>query len=138
MVTDKLNTSIIPSLAKFEKKLDDITAMYSKAPTKGVIGENQVIEILKELKSHTIENVATRRDEKGDIHVTSPKGNKYLIEVKNHTGAISKANIEKFELLTVDFRLFAGTSNFLFTFPICEATLTWLCGQCSWQMNSLP
>ena len=97
MVTDKLNTSIIPSLAKFEKKLDDITAMYSKAPTKGVIGENQVIEILKELKSHTIENVATRRDEKGDIHVTSPKGNKYLIEVKNHTGAISKANIEKFE-----------------------------------------
>ena len=106
-VSDKVKTSedaikqvlqspITSGLDRCETKLNDMKSMYSKAPTKGLVGEIQVMEILKELKSHTIENVA-RESRKGDIHVTSPKMHKYLIEVKKHQKPVNTQAIEKFE-----------------------------------------
>ena len=95
-VTDK---QIMPSLTRVERKLDDMAKMYSKATTKGVVGEAQVIDLLKELKNigYTIEDVAKTKGPKGDIHVTSPKEDKYLIEVKKHTGTVPTRDIEKFD-----------------------------------------
>ena len=94
--TDK---QIMPSLTRVESKLNDMAKMYSKATTKGVVGEAQVIDLLKELKKigYTIEDVAKTKGQKGDIHVTSPKEDKYLIEVKKRKDPVPTKDIEKFD-----------------------------------------
>lgn len=92
-----LNSNVIESLKRCETKLDAINTTYNKATTKGHLGEIEVVELLRELKSHTTEHVASKKGEKGDIHVTSPNQHKYLIEVKNYEKSVPGTEIEKFE-----------------------------------------
>ena len=78
---------------------DTLMELALKPASKGAVGELVVLSVLQEgLPQHTVEDVARKKGEYGDIHVTSTVSEqKYLVEVKTHKRTLAAAEIRKFE-----------------------------------------
>lgn len=78
---------------------DTLMELALKPASKGAVGELVVLSVLQEgLPQHTVEDVARKKGEYGDIHVTSTVSEqKYLVEVKTHKRTVAAAEIRKFE-----------------------------------------
>ena len=95
------NISILSNL-HFQREFsrDTVLQLASKPTSKGLVGELDVISILKEgLPNHTVKDVSKRKGGRcGDIHVTSTvSGQKHLLEVKAHSKSVPASEIVKFE-----------------------------------------
>jgi hypothetical protein len=91
----KIDDILVP-LRKYESRL---TQLALTPASKGAVGEFVVLSVLQEgLPQHTIEDVARKKDECGDIHVTSTvSGLKHLLEVKTYKNTVPAPEIQKFE-----------------------------------------
>ena len=88
---------LVPSLQNYR---DTVLQLASKPTSKGLVGELDVISILKEgLPDHTVKDVSKRKGGRcGDIHVTSTDSRqKHLLEVKAHSNSVPASEIVKFE-----------------------------------------
>ncbi|CAB4026498.1 Hypothetical predicted protein [Paramuricea clavata] len=96
--------------SKLERKIDEVlvplrnyesrlTQLALTPASKGAVGEFVVLSVLEDgLPQHTVEDVAKKKDECGDIHVTSTvSGLTHLLEVKTHKNTVSAPEIQKFE-----------------------------------------
>jgi polyhydroxyalkanoate synthesis regulator phasin len=94
-----LETKIDGVLAPLKDCKTQLMDLASKPASKGAVGELVVLSVLEEgLPHHTVEDVSTKKEKRGDIHVTSTvSGHKHLVEVKKHKHAVSATEIEKFE-----------------------------------------
>lgn len=88
---------LLPSLQNYR---DTLLQMASKPTSIGLVGELDVLSVLKEgLPNHTVKDVSkTKGGRCGDIHVTSAvSGQKHMLEVKTHSNSVPASEIVKFE-----------------------------------------
>lgn len=97
---DSLNTKIDDSKDKILKEMRDLSKSVEalgKPNTKGRMGESTVLEILKDAFPNFSVQHSAKIGKSGDVLVTTPEVEAFLIEVKNHDNPITKQEIEKFE-----------------------------------------